>query len=225
MKRGIAALLLLCLVLSGCAPEQVHADPEPTSAAPIACVVLDAGHGGIDQGCVGVSGGLESELNLDVTLRLKEALEARSVTCILTREDETVFYDENDSRTHKSQDMAHRAEIIQGSSADAVVSIHMNVFLDASVNGPQVFYKTDDPASRDLAHTVQTALADLPEVEKRRTEQAGDLYILNASPCPAILIECAFLSNPREDELMQTESYRQTLADTLADSLVLWLQG
>jgi len=225
MKRGIAALLLLCLLLSGCAPEQVHADPEPTPAAPIACVVLDAGHGGIDQGCVGVSGSLEADLNLDVTLRLKEALEARSVACVLTREDESVFFDENDSRTHKGQDMAHRAEIIQNSDADAVVSIHMNVFQDASVNGPQVFYKTDDQTSRALAHTVQEALAGIPEVEKRRTEQSGDLYILNASPCPAILIECAFLSNPREDELMQSESYRQTLADTIADSLLLWLQS
>jgi len=224
--RILVALLLTAalLLLSSCKSPVAEAEPEtpaPTQAPPLFSVALDAGHGGIDDGCCGDLGVTEAELNLDIVLRLEAYLEERNVQCILTREDETVFYDKNDPRSRKNQDMIHRGQVIQAALPDMVVSIHMNKYGDAYVNGPQVFYREEDEPSRFLAEILQADLSALPEVQKKRTAvPKGDLFILKVSPSASVLVECGFLSNPREEALLTTESYRQTLAETIGAALI-----
>lgn len=225
-------IVRICLLgwifcLAGCAnsrPESALTPSPSTTPTPFACVVLDAGHGGIDQGCVGETGTLEAELNLDIVLRMQKILEDAGVACVLTRADESVHYDSTDPRTRKNQDMIDRAQTIAQAEPDAVVSIHMNRYSDPSVNGPQVLCRRGDDVSLALAQTVQNALSAIPEVQKKRSVLlSDDLYILNASPCPAILAECGFLSHQEEEARLATQAYRQTLAQAVADALIVWL--
>jgi len=228
MKRVMVWILILILPLipCGCAAQtpSLTPIPQPTpTPQPISTVILDAGHGGIDKGCVGEKGTLESELNLDIVLRLEQYLAKQGVNSILTRQDESVYYDAEDPRTRKNQDMIHRAQIIRDSACDAVISIHMNRFEDPSVHGPQVFCKNEDTPSALLADSVQNSLCALPEVDKKRSVQKNDsLFILNACSCPSILVECGFLSHPKEEELLSTENYRQILAEAIGSAYCTW---
>ena len=114
------------------------------------CVVVDAGHGGVDPGKVGVNDQLEKDINLKIAKLLKQFLQAEGIEVIMTREGEKGLYDE-DASNKKVQDMKRRLEIIEASDAVMVVSIHQNSYHEEYVKGGQVFYYSTSEKSRQLA--------------------------------------------------------------------------
>jgi N-acetylmuramoyl-L-alanine amidase len=122
--------------------------------------------------------------------------------------------------------MRRRVEIIKKAGADVVVSIHLNSFSDRRRKGIQVFFGND--RSKPLASLMQNLLN-----EKFNLEDAGrkfsvlktDKYILNESPCPAIIIECGFLSNPDDERNLLDDNYRHRLAQGIYEGLLLWAFG
>ena len=121
-------LVVIAMAAAGGAAAQASATiPEVT-------VVLDAGHGGFDGGVVSKDGDRESDLNLAITKRVKKRLEGGGVRVILTRKDEGAL------GVTKKEDMRKRAEIINASGADAVISIHVNKYTQSYRRGIQVFY-------------------------------------------------------------------------------------
>lgn len=186
-------------------------------------VIIDAGHGGSDGGAVStVNGALEKDLNLSVSLMLSELLQASGIDVIMTRTEDVLLYDENTRGTKKSQDLKNRLLYTVNNPDSIFVSIHMNTFPREQYKGLQVFYSPNNDSSRDLADIVQsTTKAYLQNDNQREIKRANsNIYILWRTEVPAVLVECGFLSNSEEAELLTTDEYRQKLALVLYSSIM-----
>ena len=185
-------------------------------------VVIDAGHGGYDGGSVSPFSNIdENHLNLEYALTLKDILEDIGIKVVLTRKNLNGLYSLfADNR--KKDDMEKRIEIIENSGADMVVSIHMNSFPLRSSRGAQVFYKENDPASQNLATNIQNVFyQNLPY--GRSFPKTGDYYILNESSIPSVIIECGFLTNQEEEQLLIDNAYMAKVCMNIAYGIVLSL--
>ena len=175
-------------------------------------VVIDAGHGGRDGGAIALSKVSEKELNLDVSLALAEMLRACGVNVVLTRDGDYMLSCDEGS-TNKGRDLAARRRIIQSQKNAILVSIHMNSFPQSEYKGLQVYYSENNGFSKSLAEAVQSfTVENLQKDNKRQTKIGRDIYLLETAQCPAILVECGFLSNPEEAELLNDAEYRRRLS-------------
>lgn len=176
------------------------------------CIVLDAGHGGDDPGKIGINGSREKDINLAITLRVKEYLEANGIQVVLTREDENGLYEQGASNK-KVQDMKKRIAIIEEAQPVATVSILQNSYTEEYVNGAQVFYYKDSKAGETLAALLQESLRARLNPENHRQMKANDsYYLLKKTQIPTVIVECGFLSNAREAELLSGEEYQDKVA-------------
>lgn len=173
-------------------------------------LVIDAGHGGIDGGSVGiVTGKDEASINLEYSKCLKDYFENFDFDVILTRKNANGLYS-SISSNKKKDDMRARQKIINEAKADIVISIHMNSFPTKSSRGCQVFYNDKSESGKMLAEKVQQQL--IRDMDNAKSSpKAEDFFILNCSNTPSILVECGFLSNPEEDRLLSTEEYKMKL--------------
>jgi|GEM_PF-179250 len=174
-------------------------------------IVIDPGHGAFDVGAVGTTTKVqEKNINLQVALKLKDFFENAGATVIMTREnDKAIAY-------NKDSDMYKRRMIIKESNADIVISIHMNRFVgSSSVSGPQVYYCKGSVNGEKAATYVQAQLIKKLNPSKKRKAAIGDYYILKSGASPCILVECGFLSNPREERLLQQSSYQDKIASAI----------
>lgn len=174
-------------------------------------VCVDPGHGGYDGGAYGGSGTPEKELNLDVALRLAEALRARDAEVNLTRQSDTALADPGSER--KRRDLQYRVD--QADGASLFLSIHMNEYRSSSESGPQVFYRKGQAESRLLAGCIQQAMNAALAPVRPRAAHTGEYYLLEHLTIPAVLVECGFLSNPAEEQKLLTPEYRQTVAESI----------
>lgn len=181
-------------------------------------IVIDAGHGGRDDGCSGSKGTKESEINLHVSKTLKEYLETLGIKVIMTRLDGNGLYEANVDN-YKKSDMEKRIEIIENASPDMIISIHQNSFADSSQRGAQVFYQEGDEISKAFADSVQTQL--VRQLDYARSESnRGDYYLLKESKLPAIIVECGYLTNSEEEILLNTQEYRNKVAYSIMCGVV-----
>ena len=175
-------------------------------------VVLDAGHGGLDPGKVGVDGTLEKDINLSLVYRLKDMLEAADVTVVLTRVGDEGLYQENDTNK-KRADMAARCQLIEAQEPDLAVSIHQNSYHEEAVKGAQVFYYEKSKEGQRLAQILQKGFDRVLGEENTRQAKANDqYYLLLHTSCPVVIVECGFLSNWEEAVKLSDEGYQETLA-------------
>lgn len=176
------------------------------------CVVLDAGHGGFDPGKVGIGGQKEAEINLAIALKVQKYLEANDVKVVMTRETEAGLYEEG-VENKKVQDMKKRIEIMESANAAAVVSIHQNSYEEEYVNGAQVFYHANSKEGQSLAVYLQESLRERLNPKNHRQIKANDsYYLLKKTSVPTVIVECGFLSNYTEAELLEAEEYQDRVA-------------
>ncbi len=175
-------------------------------------VMLDAGHGGDDPGKIGINKALEKDINLQITLLVKQYLEQADVEVLLTREDEHGLYDA-DASNKKVQDMKRRIEKIDQACPDVTVSIHQNSYPEEAISGAQVFYYTGSKSGQELADKIQHSLVEKVEPENKRVIKANDSYfLLKKTKVPIVIVECGFLSNPAEADKLCTEAYQERVA-------------
>lgn len=185
-------------------------------------VVLDAGHGAPDGGAVGVDGTEEKDINLAITEKLREVLEGRGYTVVMTREGDSGLQDENAGtiREMKVSDMHKRREIVEKSGADLFISIHMNSFSDQKVSGLHIFYDKSHPNAENLAKSIQRKIGEVTGAETHTVKTAdASLFLMKNSPIPAILAECGFLSNPDEVKKLKDENYQAKIAWAIAEAI------
>ena len=189
------------------------------TSSPERTIILDAGHGGEDGGASSAEGLLEKDLNLALALTMRDILEANGIKVILTRDSDTLLYDRNvDFQGRKKMlDMAARIKIAQDCHEAVFVSLHMNTYPHPSCKGVQVWYSDNHDASLQLAKAIHTTTQTLlqPENDRPIKRSGSSIYLLHHLECPAVLVECGFLSSPDEAALLGNESYRQQLALTL----------
>lgn len=175
-------------------------------------VVIDAGHGGIDPGKVGINQALEKDINLAIAQKVKHYLELSDVEVIMTREGEEGLYEPQDSNK-KVQDMKNRVALIDSSGADLAVSIHQNSYREEYVKGAQVFYYATSLQGKTIAEIMQKTFAETLDKENHREAKANDsYYLLKKTQAPIIIAECGFLSNREEAALLTAEAYQDRVA-------------
>ncbi len=175
-------------------------------------VVIDAGHGGIDPGKVGINGALEKDINLQIAGILKMFLEANDIKVVMTRESDAGLYDAEASNK-KVQDMKRRIALIEESEPLLVVSVHQNSYQEEYVSGAQVFYYTGSREGQDLAEKIQSRLIAGLDAENHRQVKANDsYYLLKKTARPIVIVECGFLSNSAEAEKLVTPRYQEKVA-------------
>lgn len=189
---------------------------------PSITIALDAGHGGIDGGTVGVATGKdENFLNLEYCLCLEKILESFNVKVVMTRTSLNGLYSPF-AENKKLDDMARRKQIVENSGADILLSVHMNSFPLSSSRGAQVFYKSGDDKSAVLAECIQSVfIQTLPEA--RKSTSIGDYYMLNEFDIPCVIIECGYLSNADEEALLVQEDYKKLVCGAIFIGLVKFL--
>lgn len=175
-------------------------------------VVLDAGHGGMDPGKVGVDGTLEKDINLQLVLLLKQYLEAADVEVVLTRERDEGLYQSTDTNK-KRADMEARCVLIRQTAPDLTVSIHQNSYHEEAVKGAQVFYYKGSAQGQQLARVLQKSFDHVLGAENTRQAKGNDqYYLLLHTACPVVIVECGFLSNWEETVKLKDPTYQKQIA-------------
>ena len=212
-------MLLLGLLLGCAKPAEAPRERAPLSMQERWYVVVDAGHGGFDGGASGADTGVkESDLNLQVALYVQEALEAAGARVLMTRTTAAALGDT------KKADMARRRQLLETEGADAAVSIHMNKFSDRRVRGPMAYYQAGADQGQALAQCVIDSLTEALAL-KARLPNPGNNFVTRVPACPAVLVECGFLSHREEERLLQEETYQRTLAEAIARGVISFLEG
>lgn len=176
------------------------------------CVVIDAGHGGIDPGKIGVNGALEKDINLEIAYMVKQFLEASDVKVIMTREGDDGLYEESSSNK-KVEDMKRRIQLIDEAAPALTVSIHQNSYEEEYVHGAQVFYYNGSKQSQALAERIQNQIMATVDPENTRQIKANDsYYLLKKTGLPIVIVECGFLSNYTEAEKLADREYQEKIA-------------
>ena len=186
------------------------------------CIVLDAGHGGIDGGVVGKDTNVkESDVNLAITYEVKTALEALGFKVVLTRKTEAGLYG-TAAKGFKKRDMQKRREIIEEADPAMVISIHQNFYPTRGTRGAQVFYSKKSGTGQRLALLLQQDLNGLyaKEGARGRNAASGQFYMLECSDCPSVLVECGFLSNREDERLLTSASWQKALANVIAEGVM-----
>ena len=228
-KRGILSLVTVIAVilplflLSGFLTESVIETYMQNSAFPQrTCVIIDAGHGGVDGGAVSCSGIPESKFNLDIALRLNDIMHLLGIdTRMIRSEDVSIYTSGQTIAATKISDLRNRVNIINETQNAILISIHQNYFHQSQYKGAQVFYRNADPA---LARQLQNSIVQTVNPgSKRKAKPANGIYLMDNIHCPAALIECGFISNPEEELLLKNDIYQRKLCCTIATTVSCYI--
>ena len=225
LETAVAVLVLVCGVLtaffgwiSGTETALQPVGPTESIDVPVT-VVIDAGHGGEDGGTQSAAGLYEKTVNLEIAHMLNTMLRANGIKTIMTRTEDILLYDRNADYQGKKKmlDLATRRKITEETEHAIFISIHMNAFPESKYYGLQVFYSPNDPSSSTLAEEIRSCnSAYLQRDNTRKCKEATSaIYLLDRLTCPAVLVECGFLSNPEEAARFETTEYRQQMAFVL----------
>ena len=225
MKRGIApaGALIVTVFLLVLALGRLNslAEPamEPSVVQRTGPLILDAGHGGEDGGAVSITGAPESRINLAIVLKLRDVLGLYGVDPILLREEDVSLHDGDADtlREKKRSDLKNRVAAIEAVEGGTLLSIHQNTYPGSRYHGAHVFYAPTE-GSRELAEHFQNSIkAALQPDNERAVKRIPDtVYIMNHVTCPAILVECGFLTNPEEEAMLRDEDYQRKLSAVVA---------
>lgn len=233
LNRVGALIVLLCTYLlvfgfikTADLPEQavpVGAQPEN----PLPMIILDAGHGGIDSGCLSVNGAEEKDINLNIMLTLRDMLSVTGFDVTVTRDTDRSIHDTGVTGLgkQKKSDMENRLNIINSFDNAVFISVHQNQYTDPKYYGAQMFYPIESADSERLARIMQSNFVSLLQPENgREIKPVGDeIYLLHKANCPAVMAECGFLSNPEEAAKLESLEYQAQVAFALYKSLCDYL--
>lgn len=186
-------------------------------------VIIDPGHGGIDQGASGDLRIGEAPINLKISEKLMQFLEGSGFDVEMTRyEDEGLYSLKTKTiRAKKNEDLTNRVELINESDADIVVSIHLNSFPQKQYYGAHVFYQNNNMAGKIAAEILQDSLKNILDKENKRVPQVKKgIKIMDDTTVTVLLIECGFLSNPSEEKRLVSEEYQEKTAWAIYSGLM-----
>ena len=216
-NSAILCALLLCSFMGS---KAVTAMAERAPVRQSRCFVIDAGHGGVDGGATSCTGMLESEINLQIALRLNDLMHLLGIhTQMIRTTDQSVYTQGNSIAAKKVSDLKQRVKLVNQTEGAVLVSIHQNYFEDSRYAGAQVFYAPNEGSER-LAKEMQTKLVDtLKPGSRRMAKKADGIYLMQNIDCPGVLIECGFLSNPEEEAKLRNAAYQKKLCCVIASVL------
>ncbi len=188
-------------------------------------VIIDPGHGGIDGGAVSADGYPEKDINLEISLRLRDIMRLNGWQVVMTRDTDMSIHDESAKsvRQQKVSDLYNRLDIMKNNPQALVVSVHLNTYPQTKYYGAMVFYGVRQAErSKELAELLQANLKKHLQPENGRVVKKGykDLFLLQQAPNITVLVECGFMSNIPEMKKLRDEEYQTKLAVVIAVSLM-----
>ncbi|MEW4286525.1 N-acetylmuramoyl-L-alanine amidase CwlD [Priestia koreensis] len=187
-------------------------------------VIIDAGHGGPDGGAVGDEV-LEKDVTLKISLMIRDYLQGQGALVMMTRDDDYDLADEQVKGygRRKVEDLKKRLKLINESSADMYLSIHLNAIPSAKWRGAQTFYHGSLEENKNLAKFIQAEIKDNLKNTDRDAKPIQGIYLLKHAKVPGALVEVGFLSNRAERELLQTKKYQRKIAESIYEGVNRYL--
>jgi N-acetylmuramoyl-L-alanine amidase len=227
VKQSFKLLALFLLILTN-SFYSISAKENKAVDAEKKVILIDVGHGGYDGGAEGKTGIKEKDINLSISLKLRDKLRAEGFEVAMTREKDEALLDKGNLKykSKKGEDLANRCKIKKEINPDLFISIHQNHFPQGQYYGAQVWY-SNFKESKVLAHIVQENLKiDLDRNNKRVEKPARDDYkiLRNHDTMPSVLVECGFLSNYNEELKLKEEGYQDLVAKSLTKSIKVYLE-
>lgn len=215
---------MLVLTFGGSRAVTVLSENAPVSERK--CVIIDPGHGGVDGGATSCTGVLESNINLQISLRLNDLMHLLGIDTIMIRDsDRSIHTQGNTIAQKKISDLKQRVSIVNSQKDALLISIHQNHFTDSRYFGPQVFYGRGE-GSAEFAKTMQSILTrNLCPDSNRQAKSAKGVYLMEKVECTALLIECGFISNPEEEARLLRSDYQRALCCVIAAASGEFLYG
>ena len=200
-------------------------DVFPVNSLPTSVyITVDAGHGGSDPGKIGINNAKEKDINLIIAKKLKDILEANGIKVIMTRESDHGLYSD-DTINKKAEDMQKRCQIISDSDSLFTISIHQNSYPTSDIRGAQVFYYGQSEKGKLLAEALQHSLVTLVDPDNHRQAKANEsYYLLKKTPTPTVIVECGFLSNPEEADLLLQDEYQDKIVAAIYSGIQTYLR-
>ena len=219
MKKSLIILLTFaftfvsCLCINTLLSEKKAVNNELVTGRK--CIVIDAGHGGVDAGTVAADGTPEKDINLAVALNLYDFLNVCGIQCKLIRDDDSEYYPNGIDRSRS--DLYNRLDFVNSVDNAVLVSIHQNFFDDPSQWGMQVWYTANEDTSKALADNILNNTKMFIQPENTRKNKASDnsYYILYKASVPSVMVECGFMSNLQEVANLKSDIYRKRVACTI----------
>jgi len=205
MQRLVGRIITIGFAVSFAACSTVRTPSVKNTTKTFNTVVVDAGHGGKDSGAYRRYGPPEKMVALDVAQRLNRKLRESQLKTVMTR-DSDVFIPLND-----------RVAIENAQKNAIFVSIHFNDSRRRGIHGFETYYHSG--VSLDLANGVQEKLMTIPH-SKNGGVHTANFRVLRLANCPAVLVECGYLSNRSEGNQARDSEYRELLADRIAEAIV-----
>lgn len=226
MKKKIWEMSMGILLLAGIfwiAREGAKMVPVHTEKKSV-LVVVDPGHGGSDPGKIGVHKEKEKDINLQISLKVRDKMEKENIQVVMTRQKDQDLADE-DSQNRKIQDLKKRCEIIHRTQPDCVVSIHQNSYPDENIKGAQVFYYEDSQEGKHLGEIMQKNLVEgLDKTNHRQAKGNKSYYLLKKTDATLVIVECGFISNSEESALLSSEKYQEQVAQSIVKGIKEYLE-
>ncbi len=201
-----------------------NASAENKGRGTMPVIIIDAGHGGFDGGAVASDGTVEKDINLKISLYLQEYLELSGFGTVLTRSDDISLEDQglNTIRQRKTSDIHNRMKLMESTDNALFISIHQNKYHVEKYSGLQVFYspKLAEESSLLARHIQEAVTEALQPHNEREIKKCGtSVYLIYNAVKPAVLVECGFLSNKQENELLKTDDYQRKIAFSIASGI------
>ncbi|MEG2483896.1 MAG: N-acetylmuramoyl-L-alanine amidase [Clostridia bacterium] len=216
MKRKfIVCILFMCIVTILLGQKNNNVTEVISTPSTGKVIVLDAGHGIPDEGAVGFRGTTEQKINLEIVLKIQKLLEQNGSIVVITRSDEKAIYNDEKAsiKQKKISDIYNRVDITNSSNADLLVSIHLNKFTDPKYSGWQTFYKTGSIKSKKIAEDIQEYInKNMNKTNNRIPRVIKDIYLIDNSEIPSVVVECGFISNNEESILLKENEYQNKIA-------------
>jgi N-acetylmuramoyl-L-alanine amidase len=223
-KKMIAAIPFLLIAACMLSILAVAARVQSGAAAVAAAaekplIVIDPGHGGMDGGASSTTGLLEKDINLSISLFLRDLLRASGFSVVMTRETDCSIHDAGAStvRQMKVTDIHNRLKIMQEHPGCIFISVHQNHFTQSKYWGAQFFYSTTKDSSKELAEQLRLAFcSQLQPKNTRELKPSGsEIYLMQHANTTAVLAECGFLSNAEEASRLGSADYQKKVAFAL----------
>ncbi|MBO5432513.1 MAG: N-acetylmuramoyl-L-alanine amidase [Clostridia bacterium] len=212
---------LIVFIFSFFTPEVVVSSKDKSFNKKTPCIIIDAGHGGFDGGASTDDGYPEKHINLNISIYLSDYLTALGYETLLTRTTDESLEDSGLStiRKRKTSDLHNRMKIMEETENAIFISIHQNHYSQEKYRGMQVFYSPSfSDESSALAEYIQSCTVNTlqPDNTRKIKECTSSVFLIYKAVKPAVLVECGFLSNKEEAELLQTEKYQKNIALCIA---------
>ena len=225
-KHVIAAALALAvfIALSAFAANLDHTKAASAVLPEEATLVIDAGHGGIDGGAVGADGSRESDINLAIALRLQAVSAFCGQSAVMTRTDDSRGADALSYSEH--EELVYRTQVVNATPNAVLLSIHQNCYPTAQPSGAQVLYSSNGK-SEDFGRLMHDNLVNSLDPQNRRVAEPDKnrLYFLSNVDCPAILVECGFVSNHSDITKLTDSRYQTALSTVLMASYLQFIHS